>query len=88
MKNLYHIDKCPHCDYTLDDGLILDVFKKFRNNGFAMYANTSDKDLEKMVLDFYGSLNKRFSKIVQVHDNHRVYYECPNCKNKIDKPYK
>lgn len=89
MKKRELIENCPHCNYTLDDGLILDVFKKFRDDKYSLYADKTDIELEKMVIDFYGNLDDRFSQIIQVcNDYRRTYYECPNCKHKIDKPYK
>lgn len=81
MRN--YINNCPHCDYLLDRGDIVDHFVK---------EGKTLKESLRIALD-YGWTPKtpaRFSAIIGVDDPYldRVtHYVCPGCRKVIESPF-
>ena len=80
--------KCPECGSSWDGGLIVDTFKKMRDEGHEFYAGKTDEEIVEDTIKYYGSADQRWSRLIGIelpYDDPRhydgvSYWHCPDCR--------
>ena len=69
---------CPHCDYDLDGGSILEEFKKQRGQRLIWCTDMTDEQLEQLMKENYGQ-HTRWSKALTKTGGRISVTTCPSC---------
>lgn len=78
---------CPVCGTNWDEGLIVDSFKRKREEGDKFWIDKTDQEIEEMILNNYAP-PYRFSRLIAITNmclDQVTEFMCPDCNTVWDR---
>lgn len=75
--------ECPSCKSSWDGGSILDTFIQQREDGYSVWKDKTDQEIEEYIKESYSPPYRWGRQIAITVDDKIKYYQCPDCNKRF-----